>query len=127
MRAPQRDQRVVTPLSSPLPQGKPLLARAGVWVTAIAIAGLGAVAVNDSQTSGANTTSYTPPAAAPQREATWAVGSCIAGSSMVEPVPCSSYHSGRIIGRTTSPLLCDDAYDSYVEDGAIVWCIDEDS
>jgi hypothetical protein len=131
MRAPQRDQRVVTPLTSPLPQGKPLLARAGVWVTAIAIAGLGVVAVNDAQTSGANTSnsnasSYRPPAAAAQREATWAVGSCITGSSMVEPVPCSSYHTGRIVGRTTSPQLCDASTESYVEDGAIVWCIDED-
>lgn len=116
MGVPKRDERVVTPLSSPLPQGKPLLARAGVWVTAVAIAGFGALAA-----SGAQSSSSPSPA-----DLRWEVGACVAGGSMVGVVPCSDSHSGRIVSRAARSDLCGMLAESYVEDGAFVWCIDED-
>lgn len=116
MGVPKRDDRVVTPLSSPLPQGKPLLARTGVWVTAAALAGLGALAVNDAQSSSSPTS----------EDLRWEVGACVAGGSMVGVVRCDDSHSGRIVSRSTRPDQCVASAESYVQDGAIVWCIDED-
>lgn len=53
----------------------------------------------------------------------WRVGSCVEGSTWVEPVPCDEPNDGRIVDRVSDPSQCPYSADTYVEDGLDTWCI----
>lgn len=119
----------VTSLTPPLTPGPPVTRRhAPLIATGVAlvllIIGI-AIAAASSNSTGRTGTTGTPTSVG--GAASWSVGSCVSGSSMVWPVPCSSPHTGKIIGRAASQYGCPAYSESYVSSGGVVWCIDEDS
>lgn len=64
---------------------------------------------------------YVPPSSAAP---SWESGACVSGGSgLVHPVPCDGREGGKIVGNAFGPDMCPLNSDSYVEDGAKVWCI----
>ena len=115
--APHRDDLVQAPLAKPMNAGATVFGRFGFWFACIALAVSVAAAANDSKRNEANI---------PSSVETWRVGACVAGSSSVIPVSCSNGHSGKIVSRATNQFACPTRTESFVNDGANVWCIDED-
>lgn len=125
----RRNEAILTPLITPLPRGRPVLMRAGALVTVGFLAVLiGVVAAgSEPETATNGPPRGTSSDSGDSSFATWEVGSCVSGYSSVVPVPCSSMHSGRIVASTFSgPEECPISTESYVVDGARVWCIDDD-
>lgn len=112
--APTRTELIDAPLPRPLSPGKPLFARAGIWIAVVIIAGLGAIIATSpsSNTAGASS-------------ADWSVGSCVSGTSTVHPIDCSDSHDGKIVATRTAPEHCPAIADGYADDGSgTVYCID---
>ena len=131
---PSRESLLV-PLARPLDPGRAVWLRGACVVLAI-VFGVGLLAtvtdpgdsgsVHPSGSGGAGTSSSferTDGTGGRSSTAGWAVGSCVAGTSWVRPVPCSSPNDGEIIAVVSSVSACPYAADSYVEDGEAVWCI----
>ena len=118
MKEPTRSGRFgAAPLLGPLGTGRPVLARSGVWFTALAL--LFAMS-HISEATSPQTPSVT------RNQADWAAGNCVSGSTYVTPVRCSQPHSGRIAASALNARNCPLHTEFWVEDGAIVWCIDAD-
>lgn len=127
-----RPGEIFTPFIRPLPPGKSVWARSGVWVVVVAVillGGLGAGTETERTTPASRppfTISDAPPLPTTRptsRGATWRVGSCVSRGTWVSPVPCSQPNGGEIIGRASSPAGCPARATSYVEIGLTVWCI----
>lgn len=121
----RRNDPIFTPLLAPLPTGRPVWQRTGMLATTALFVALFAIVVgaSDAEESSRTTTGSRDPVAS----AGWEVGSCVSGFTTVVPVPCSSPHSGRIVEMSLSgPDDCPMSTESYVVDGAKVWCIDDD-
>jgi hypothetical protein len=115
LQAPRRAPDVMSLIPKPLDPGSPVAARLGLWVTVVAVGAVVALFA-----SGSTQTNPGSPGGAP-----WRVGSCVAGSTYVRPVPCTEPHVGRIVATASSPAGCPMYAESYVEDGGLTWCIDE--
>ena len=109
---PTRTELIDVPFLRPLPPGRPLYARSGVWVAAaITVVGsyLLATAASSSSASGPS----------------WEVGSCVRGTTKVHPVSCSDSHDGKIVATSTAASGCPGNADGYADDGAgTTYCID---
>ncbi len=113
------DDEVAAPLPFPLPDGRPVWLRSGVWMVAAAVTVFAIYAA---------TTDPEPSPPVDFSLETWRVGACVAEDSaiFVYPVPCGDEHDGEITRKTSSPLRCPTDTDGYVRDGITVWCIDTD-
>jgi DnaJ domain len=111
---PHRDRTVATPLTQPLPPGRSVFGRAGIWVSVGAATALAAIVVDVSSQPA-------EPAVTP-----WAVGTCVVGLSTLSPVDCDQPHTGRIVQFASSSELCPQTSEIYTEDAGGVWCIDRD-
>jgi hypothetical protein len=120
--SPTRSPEVVTPLATPLPQGRSVFGRFGFWFTMVVVAII-ATAIAGSASQPESVGSNLPVGSNPS--VGWATGNCIAGSGPVYPVSCSAPHVGQIVARVTDRSLCSVQAESYVEDAPWVWCIDE--
>jgi len=108
---PRRSPAVVALLDGPLPPGKSVFKRSGVWASAALLAIVVSIGSASEKVDG---------------EATWAIGNCVEGAIRVRPVSCSAPHSGRIVAVKSTAHLCPDSAESYVSDGPRVYCIDDD-
>lgn len=129
---------VVAPLLMPLLRGRPVLARSGAWAVAAAAALVLAGAVTESQEQQPGFDPYTATIdldsdAQPVDESpsyldrpTWERGVCVRfDGAFVEPVHCGFPHDGVVESVEISESFCPFTSDSYVEDGGLVYCIDE--
>ncbi len=116
---PNREERIDVPLDQPLDVGSPLLARGGVWLATALFVGLAALLALGGSGPKASTTGTS------SSSATWQVGSCVQGTTSVEPVACSQTHAGKIVAIETSPNDCPPS-DAYAEDQTTntVYCVD---
>lgn len=128
-------EQLLTPLKRPMHPGGPVIGRAGFWVVlavlTVIVIFLAMTSSEDSRST-SSTRAPSPPAVAPQgtarppttvRPVSWAVGNCVRGSFMLEPVSCVGQHDGWIIEGAATPRGCPFNADSYVEFGTRVWCI----
>jgi hypothetical protein len=125
---PCRDAAVAASIPEPLPTGRPVVRRAGLWVTAgllVVVAG-GAAAVGVHTNQQAQAPATTSPRPGVESVAHWQVGNCVTGGETKTPVGCSAAHSGRIVLFTSTPAGCPTGYDSTVADGDGVWCIEDE-
>ena len=105
------DAEILTPLSSPLPQGRPLWQRPGFLAFFGAVTILVAFAYADAQsTTNPSPTQSSPPSTSSTPSAStapdWAVGSCVRFSGdQGEPVPCADAHDAVVV-RETRPEQC---------------------
>lgn len=137
---------VVAPLPTPLDAGRPVFARCGLYVTIAAFAMLGAMGAADQEETsvaaaptgqaggifGQQTSSgggiYADAPSTEEPDAGWAVGACVQGPAhSVVAVECSEPNDGEIVDSVTDKDYCPDEADAYIEDDAVVWCIDEDA
>ncbi len=126
--APERSPQVMAPLSGPMDPGPSVFGRLGFWLVAAVVALIIYAGANDNSNS-ASGSGYAPSTAgslAVTNPARWEVGSCVSGYSVVRPVSCRSPHTGMIVASATTASRCPSQSDAYVEDGYLVWCIDED-
>lgn len=109
---PRKVEEIQAPFREPMNPGKMVLGRAGIWVTAAAVAAVGTLSAITAN---------------PAPSVEWAVGSCVSETSQgLLPVSCSQPHSGRIVGHASSEASCPASYDGTAQDGSFVWCIDTD-
>ncbi|MGH9229727.1 MAG: J domain-containing protein [Acidimicrobiales bacterium] len=103
------------------PLGGPLLPGRTVWLRGGAL-GVAAVLVVVGASGAATSPSDDDPTSA---RSGWFVGSCVSGGTWVEPVPCTQPNDGEIVDVVANPADCPFVAESYVEDFADVFCIDE--
>ncbi len=86
-----------TPLPFPMPPGRPLLARAGVWISILAITAACSLAFGRHH--------ITPGGAS---QPAISVGMCVDGTakSIGDPVDCSSTHFAKIVGIVSKQSDC---------------------
>jgi DnaJ domain len=74
---------------------------------------------------GPSTTAGPTPGAPPTLVvAEWAVGNCVAGGSVLVPVPCDQPNEGRIVRAVASPTDCPPEAEWWAEHALRVFCID---
>jgi len=120
MEDPTKFEATNTPLAAPLPPGRPLVARSGLWLTVGAIAASVVLMVTASANrAGSND--------GPGTASEWRIGNCVAwDDESIRPVPCGDGAMGVIAGRAPAEPSCPANTESYVPDDGFVWCIDED-
>ena len=136
---------VVAPLAAPLDAGRPVFARCGLYVAIAAFVVLGAMGAAseeedpvaaaptapawgsyDQQTSTGGI--YADASTTEEPDAGWEVGACVRGPAhSVVAVACWETNDGEIVDSVGDKDFCPDEADAYVEDDAVVWCIDEDA
>lgn len=115
----------------PLPVGKSVFSRPRTWIGIGAVALAIAIGVSQSNTSSqSNSTSRFEQGATNQSastsDATFRVGGCVSGFTVVSPVSCSSSHLGKIVAKTSYSFECPTIAESYVDYLGSTFCIDED-
>lgn len=119
METPTKFEATNTPLAAPLPPGRPLVARSGVWLTFGAITAGVVLMV----TASVNRQGSEGPGAASD----WRIGNCVAwNDESIRPVSCGDGAMGVIAARAPGESACPADTESYVPDDGFVWCIDED-
>jgi hypothetical protein len=112
---------------SDLDPGRPVFGRLGFWILAVLLIGAGVgIAASSRPEQPPRFTETDSPIGGSEVTAAWAVGSCVSGSFLVEPISCSAPHDGMIVALERYESECPVTADSYVEDGGSVWCIDDD-
>lgn len=119
---PQRSRDVAGPLAFPLQPGRNLLYRPGVWVAAAIATGLLIVGAAVGRSRESSDATYN----APSSSASWIVGNCVSGTSLLSPVPCTDPHTGAIVAMPFSEAGCPIYAEVYVELRERVACIDDD-
>lgn len=133
------DPAVLAPLPRPLPPGRVSWLRSGTIVVGVVLALALAGAASDGSESPGPTGGFESPrptggfespgttgtGSGGSVDTAWRIGSCVRGETWVVAVPCSQPHDGKIVDRARSSWACPTYTESYVEDGADVWCIDE--
>lgn len=121
--APHRDPDVVAPLPGPVPPGRSVFARTGVWAVALLLVVLAASGAAD--TAQPDTQFASVPSAPPSID--WKITACVdenSGTGLVYPVTCDEPHIGVVVAQARSQYACPSSTDATVGDDASgVWCI----
>lgn len=103
----------VVPFDKPLPPGRSIFGRGGIY----AAAGVVIVLLSIPGEAANNST--------PKVQARWEQGACVAvrnDQNRAHPVPCDQTHDGRVIASVSSSASCPRQTDFYVLDG-LTYCV----
>ena len=148
--SPQPNPAVATWLSAPIPVGRPVFQRSGIWVTSIVFTLVALVAASSASSEYADTeasptttieastraptvstadTSSTTETTVDASDLSRLAGRCITISNgrLDGVISCNSPHDARVVAITTGIDDCPSSTDGYFEQGAAVVCVDRTS